>query len=464
MSQSMIPQALKNCQQYTPQTSTPLKLPISFLENMTYLNAGQVKCEPSREENLIKGTRFLSTKAVSLLNQWFQENRDYPYPDECTTDFLAKQAEISAKQVKKWFANKRVRSQMCCKPMNRNKIKSSGNSEDLMNKSKNIIKKENNISCEPNINFLQIDQQQHQTQSQNASHGRYNSNQPTHNQIFSSLIHDQFRNLSENTSHSWFSPQHLHQTNLASVKCSKTNDLIIQNKNQQMLQTRPLAYTNSINSPQFNNALLLKSMSYLNPMVIMNILAAQSGFQNMNKNTETKKSNNYNNSNQLIFDKQTESIDDDVYRNRSSSSSQCSNNSTHNDYENCEENEEKINISVDSYENYEIQLKEEETSEENCNISDQDYSINENLLNKNQKLDGTNQHKIKSEKLDTTGSTIESGSSTSLINSNLSPCSSSSGSSSYVSTSFNQENRYTFPKKSSREKKTNFAVISTLIN
>jgi hypothetical protein len=39
-----------------------------------------------------KGTRFLSTKAVSLLNKWFAENREYPYPDELTTDMLAREA------------------------------------------------------------------------------------------------------------------------------------------------------------------------------------------------------------------------------------------------------------------------------------------------------------------------------------------------------------------------------------
>jgi hypothetical protein len=39
-----------------------------------------------------KGARFLSAKAVLILNKWFQENRDYPYPDEATTDRLAHEA------------------------------------------------------------------------------------------------------------------------------------------------------------------------------------------------------------------------------------------------------------------------------------------------------------------------------------------------------------------------------------
>jgi hypothetical protein len=93
-------------------------------------------------ENYI--SRFLGVKAVSILNQWLIDNKNYPYPDESTTDYLAQQAgnnknyslfsflqnfhnflilnkEISSKQVKKWFANKRVRSQLCCKTIHRNK-------------------------------------------------------------------------------------------------------------------------------------------------------------------------------------------------------------------------------------------------------------------------------------------------------------------------------------------------------
>jgi hypothetical protein len=48
--------------------------------------------EPDYSDDGQKGTRFLSTKAVSLLNKWFAENREYPYPDEITTDLLAREA------------------------------------------------------------------------------------------------------------------------------------------------------------------------------------------------------------------------------------------------------------------------------------------------------------------------------------------------------------------------------------
>lgn len=36
--------------------------------------------------------RFLGSRAVSVLNHWFQSNRDYPYPDDECTDRLAREA------------------------------------------------------------------------------------------------------------------------------------------------------------------------------------------------------------------------------------------------------------------------------------------------------------------------------------------------------------------------------------
>ena len=59
--------------------------------------------------------RFFADGVVDILNKWFVDNQNYPYPDENMTNILAKEANISAKQVRKWFANKRVRSNKCCK-------------------------------------------------------------------------------------------------------------------------------------------------------------------------------------------------------------------------------------------------------------------------------------------------------------------------------------------------------------
>ena len=37
-------------------------------------------------------TRFLGSRAVAVLNNWFQTNRDYPYPDDERTERLAREA------------------------------------------------------------------------------------------------------------------------------------------------------------------------------------------------------------------------------------------------------------------------------------------------------------------------------------------------------------------------------------
>ena len=44
------------------------------------------------EENEVLFDRFLGSRAVSVLNHWFQSNRDYPYPDDERTDRLAREA------------------------------------------------------------------------------------------------------------------------------------------------------------------------------------------------------------------------------------------------------------------------------------------------------------------------------------------------------------------------------------
>lgn len=68
-----------------------------------------------------RGHRFFPDDVVHTLTRWFDENQNYPYPDENMTNALAKEANISAKQVRKWFANKRVRSHKCYKQTYRSK-------------------------------------------------------------------------------------------------------------------------------------------------------------------------------------------------------------------------------------------------------------------------------------------------------------------------------------------------------
>ena len=67
---------------------------------------------PSPDCYIGKGTKrkYLNQDAVCVLNEWYERHFDHPYPEDDDVDTLASRAEISASQVKKWMANKRVRS------------------------------------------------------------------------------------------------------------------------------------------------------------------------------------------------------------------------------------------------------------------------------------------------------------------------------------------------------------------
>ncbi len=41
---------------------------------------------------MLHSSRFLGSRAVAVLNHWFQLNRDYPYPDDERTEQLANEA------------------------------------------------------------------------------------------------------------------------------------------------------------------------------------------------------------------------------------------------------------------------------------------------------------------------------------------------------------------------------------
>lgn len=408
--------------QYIPQTSTPLRLPVSYLDQMAYATSTPEQ-KTSRDENLIKGTRFLSTKAVSMLNHWFQENRDYPYPDENTTDYLAKQADISAKQVKKWFANKRVRSQMCCKSMNRNKRKFLNNNENHQVKGESFKQDTNKLMGNQQFDNINMSYQnmkskpQYQQRNQWSNHLEYS---------------DKASNSSSSSSSSPGSAITMPSRPYMGQQMPM-NDSMIQKylKTQMQHQTRgntaPIQQQNSL---PFNNALLLRSMSYFNPMLMMNIIA-QSNLQNA-QNTKTGL-NDMNNFSQYSKTDENEHNSDD---NQCRSSSSRSSTSSHIDNENQNEIEEKINISTDSYQSF------EQEGEQVKNDFEENYELSE----KN--------------KADTTNSTTSNyAEQNSLINSNLSPCSTSS--SSYASSSFTE----TMSKKSiSCERKINFADIATFID
>ncbi len=104
---------------------------LSTSSNGNNTNTSGIKMEVERGEDVLSHSngnlsasrvnRFFPDKVVDVLNKWFFENQEYPYPDDNMTNVLAREANISAKQVRKWFANKRVRSNKCLKTTCRTK-------------------------------------------------------------------------------------------------------------------------------------------------------------------------------------------------------------------------------------------------------------------------------------------------------------------------------------------------------
>ena len=50
------------------------------------------------------------SKTVDILNEWFDEHIDKPYPNKKEKEELARQCNMTIKQVSTWFNNKRYRS------------------------------------------------------------------------------------------------------------------------------------------------------------------------------------------------------------------------------------------------------------------------------------------------------------------------------------------------------------------
>ena len=64
------------------------------------------------------------SKTLDVLNQWFDEHSDKPYPTKKEKEELAKRSKMTVKQVSTWFNNKRYRSN--CTLTKKNKGKGKG--------------------------------------------------------------------------------------------------------------------------------------------------------------------------------------------------------------------------------------------------------------------------------------------------------------------------------------------------
>ncbi|KAH3814865.1 hypothetical protein DPMN_143379 [Dreissena polymorpha] len=65
----------------------------------------------SKTKAAAKTRPHLNKEAIQLMEGWYSQNQDHPYPTSTTIELLAHSGNIGIEQVKKWFANKRNRNQ-----------------------------------------------------------------------------------------------------------------------------------------------------------------------------------------------------------------------------------------------------------------------------------------------------------------------------------------------------------------
>lgn len=104
------------------KTATPVDT--SQVETInSFNNPPQLPTQPlqaqdmTTEKRKIKAPRNAKARFVSIFNpaalrimtNWYERNKDYPYPSNETCEVIAKAGSIGIQQVKKWFSNKRTR-------------------------------------------------------------------------------------------------------------------------------------------------------------------------------------------------------------------------------------------------------------------------------------------------------------------------------------------------------------------
>ena len=74
------------------------------------LRKEEIEKNPKAAHGHKKPHPSLPTRAVEMLNEYYENNVTHPYPTDDEKENLAKEAKITVKQVTTWFGNKRNRS------------------------------------------------------------------------------------------------------------------------------------------------------------------------------------------------------------------------------------------------------------------------------------------------------------------------------------------------------------------
>lgn len=227
-----------------------------------------------------RGNRFFPENAVDILSKWFIDNQDYPYPDETTTNCLATEANISAKQVRKWFANKRVRSNKII----RQKSKSKRVSKPQLEETKQ------------NENDFEYGQEEHEDQEHNQCKTQNESfdfrlNNPQKiarpGSASSSPSSNSFAS-SNNSSTSFYSPSTVYNQTMQSVLFSYQN-MLRHGQNIQLSQSNPIALLRALSTVY--NPYLMSNMFQNNVSNLSNNLDLENSKTSNNNNGKTDSSN-----------------------------------------------------------------------------------------------------------------------------------------------------------------------------
>ena len=95
----------------SPTIVRPWESPLKGVCNTSPVNNQRVA---GRRMSALKrrspNSRSLNATSVEIMEQWYQRNKDHPYPSSEAISFIATEGEITTSQVRKWMANKRTRS------------------------------------------------------------------------------------------------------------------------------------------------------------------------------------------------------------------------------------------------------------------------------------------------------------------------------------------------------------------
>jgi hypothetical protein len=83
---------------------------LSNCSNQGQFNSVAAPVDGSYNKQHFSKSNPLNSKALQLLEAWYLDNTDRPYATKHIVDLIAKLGDITAGQVRKWLANKRVRT------------------------------------------------------------------------------------------------------------------------------------------------------------------------------------------------------------------------------------------------------------------------------------------------------------------------------------------------------------------